>query len=388
MSVSSIGDPAGGLGDRGDTLGGARLEQLDDTRQTLGDVVTGHTTGVEGTHRQLGAGLTDGLGGDDADRLTDVDELAGGQRAAVAERAGADLGVAGEHRADLHRVDAGREQRTDDDVTEVDAGRGQHLAVLDDVLGERAGVDRGLDVVVHRAGAGALVGGRDRHRQATVGAAVVLTDDDVLRHVDQATGQVARVGGAQRGVGQALARAVRRDEELEHGQALAEVRADRSRDDVALRVRHQATHTGDLAQLHPVTTSTRGHHPVDGVGARQVRLHLLGDLVGRLGPDLDELLATLVVGDQTALVLGLDLGGLLLVALEDLELARRGDDVGDGDRGARAGRPVEAVLLERVEARRDLHLAVALGEVVDDRRQALLVDLVVDVRVVVAAASR
>src|SRR6478609_6974527 len=376
------GDPARRLGDRGDTLGGARLEQLDDTRQTLGDVVTGHTTGVEGTHRQLGAGLTDGLRGDDADRLTDVDELAGGERTAVAERAGADLGVAGEHRADLHRVDAGREQRTDDDVTEVDAGRGQHLTVLDDVLGERARVDRGLDVVVHRAVAGALVRRRDRHRQATVGAAVVLTDDDVLRHVDQTTGQVPRVGGAQRGVGQALAGTVRGDEELQHGQTLAEVRADRSRDDVALRVRHQATHTGDLAQLHPVTTSTRGDHPVDGVGARQVRLHLLGDLVGRLGPDLDELLATLVVGDQTTLVLGLDLGGLLLVALEDLELARRRDDVGDGDRGARAGRPVEAVLLERVEARRDLHLAVALGEVVDDRRQALLVDLVVDERVV------
>ena len=79
-------DPAGGLGDRGDTLGGARLEELDDTRQTLRDVVTGHTTGVEGTHRQLGAGLTDRLGGDDADGLADVDELAGRQRAAVAAR--------------------------------------------------------------------------------------------------------------------------------------------------------------------------------------------------------------------------------------------------------------------------------------------------------------
>ena len=33
-----------GLGDRGDTLGGARLEELLHTRQTVGDVVTGHTT--------------------------------------------------------------------------------------------------------------------------------------------------------------------------------------------------------------------------------------------------------------------------------------------------------------------------------------------------------
>ena len=59
--------------------------------QAVGDVLTRDTTGVEGAHRQLGAGLADRLGGDDADRLADVDDLAGGQRAAVAGRAGADL---------------------------------------------------------------------------------------------------------------------------------------------------------------------------------------------------------------------------------------------------------------------------------------------------------
>ncbi len=53
---------------------------------------------------------------------------------------------------------------------------------------------------------------------------------------------------------------------------------------------------------------------VDGVVLREVLLHRLGDLVGRLGPDLDELLATLVVGDQTLLELVLDLRGRLLVA--------------------------------------------------------------------------
>jgi len=42
----------------------------------VGDVGTGHTTGVEGTHRQLGAGLADGLRRDDADGLADVHPLA------------------------------------------------------------------------------------------------------------------------------------------------------------------------------------------------------------------------------------------------------------------------------------------------------------------------
>ena len=124
-------DAAGGLGDRRTTLGRAGLEELDHAGQTLRDVVRGgHTTGVEGTHRQLRAGLTDRLGGDDADRLADVDELAGGQRAAVALGAGAGLGVAGQHGADLDLLDAGRDELVDLDVAEVLAGGGEHLAGL------------------------------------------------------------------------------------------------------------------------------------------------------------------------------------------------------------------------------------------------------------------
>jgi hypothetical protein len=61
-------------------LGVRASKSSTDARQTLRDVVAGHTTGVEGTHRQLGAGLADRLGRDDADGLADVDELAGGQR--------------------------------------------------------------------------------------------------------------------------------------------------------------------------------------------------------------------------------------------------------------------------------------------------------------------
>src|SRR4029079_1804256 len=69
-------DPAGGLGDRRTPLRAARLEDLLATRQTLRDVVgRGHTAGVEGPHRQLGAGLADRLGGDDADRLARVAAL-------------------------------------------------------------------------------------------------------------------------------------------------------------------------------------------------------------------------------------------------------------------------------------------------------------------------
>ena len=82
---------------------------------------------------------------------------------------------------------------------------------------------------------------------AGVRAAVVLGDDDVLRHVDQAPRQVTGVGRAQRGVGQTLARAVRAQEVLERRQPFAEVGANRQRDDAAVRVGHQTAHAGQLA---------------------------------------------------------------------------------------------------------------------------------------------
>src|SRR5204862_1632469 len=44
--------------------------------------------------------------------------------------------------------------------------------------------------------------------------AILLRDDDVLRHVDEAAGEVPRVGGLERRVGQTFARAVRGDEVL------------------------------------------------------------------------------------------------------------------------------------------------------------------------------
>ena len=77
-------DHARGAGQDGLALRGTGLEQLDHPGQTVGDVDAGDATGVERPHGELGAGLADGLGGDDADRLAQLDVLAGGQRPAVA----------------------------------------------------------------------------------------------------------------------------------------------------------------------------------------------------------------------------------------------------------------------------------------------------------------
>ena len=61
-----------------------------------------YTSGVEGTHGQLGAGFADGLGGNDADRLARTHRLLGGQVHAVALGAHAAVGLAGQHLSLIH----------------------------------------------------------------------------------------------------------------------------------------------------------------------------------------------------------------------------------------------------------------------------------------------
>src|SRR5690606_26093134 len=180
---------------------------------------------------------------------------------------------------------------------------------------------------------------RDPDLQPLRAAAVVLADDDILRDVDETTREVPRVGRTERRVGETLTGTVRRDEVLRHTQALAVRGDDRAGDRLTLRVGHEATDTGDVAHLQPVTTGTRRHHPVDVVVLRVARLHRRGDLVGRLRPDVDELLAARRVVDQTLVVLGLDLRGLLLVLGHDRRLVGGGDDVRERDRDTRTRGP-------------------------------------------------
>ena len=156
--------------------------------------------------------------------------------------------------------------------------------------------------------------------------AVVLADDELLRHVDESPRQVAGVGGTQRGVGETLAGTVRGDEVLEDREAFTEVRLDRPRDDLSSWVGDEATHTGDLLHLQQVAAGTRAHHHVDRVELLRLHLflHRVTDAGRGLAPDLDLLLTPLVVGDDAALVLALDLLGFVLELGEEGGLARRG----------------------------------------------------------------
>src|SRR3954453_4878316 len=352
--------------DRGDlrqALRLARLEQLHDARQAVRDVRAGDAAGVERPHGQLRAGLADRLRGDDAHRVADLRRDARGQRAAVALLAHARGRAALEHRAhrDGHAVLAVERLQ---DLRELLAA--DDLAGLDEGAPVRA---LGADVLRRGAADQHLVRVAGWHPQrgldVLVRAAVLDPDDHVLRDVDQAPGEVARVGGAQRGVGQALAGTVRRGEVLEHVQALHEVRLHGPLDDLTLRVRHEASHARQLADLLEGPAGPGVGHHVDRVELVEVGDHRVGDLVRGGVPLLGDRQVALLLRDQALVVLVLERLHRLLVLGEDLRLGRRDDHVVLRDGHAGLGRVAEAEVLERVEHLGDRRRAERLHEVVD-----------------------
>src|SRR5690606_7919756 len=131
------------------------------------------------THRELRAGFTDRLGGDDADGFTDLHRLAGGEVETVALGAATALGFAGEHGADLQLLVA-------DALDRLGRVLVHELVVIERDLTRHRVLDlfaRGAAVDAEREGGSLFVAVIDRRDDDTAGSAAVLDgDDDVLRH--------------------------------------------------------------------------------------------------------------------------------------------------------------------------------------------------------------
>ncbi len=253
---------------------------------------------MEGTHGKLRARLADGLCGNDTYGLTDIHGPACSQVRPVALGANAILAAAGEHAAALHALDA-RGQNAVADII------GNELVALDDDPAPLR-----IDHPLRRIAAQQPVAQRLHHLIpfqdlgdghalgdfAAVLVAILFPDDDILGNVDQAAGKVTRVRRAQRRIRKALARAVGGDEELEHREAFAEVRPDGHLDDLARRIRHQAAHARQLADLVGAAARAGVCHHVDGVIFIQ-RFHQgAGHVVRGLFPNVDHVPPALRIG--------------------------------------------------------------------------------------------
>ena len=221
------------------------------------------------------------------------------------------------------------------------------------------------------------------HLDAALGAAIRLADDGILRDVDEAAGEVARVRRLERRVGKALAGAVRRVEVLEHVEAFLEVRDDRALDDLAGGLRHQAAHRRELLHLRRRAAGARMRHHVDRVDGlvasgvvllhrRDAVHHLGGEAVRALRPGVDDLVVFLALGDQAVLVLLLVILRQRARLLDDRPLVLGHDHVvlAEGDAGLE--RVIEAERHGAVAEDDRLLLTAVAVDGVDHSRDLLL----------------
>src|SRR5699024_2309289 len=285
----------------GHRLGAAALKQFFHARKTLGDIFGRRdTAGMEGTHGQLGARLTDRLGRDDADAFADLDALAVGHVGTIAPGADADMGAAGHDAADLKLGNAGFFDLFGvKHVHHPVFGNKQVAGVRVKHIMQRITADQAFGKAFDRSIALADFTDHD----AFGGVAVFFADDDFLADIDETAGQVTRVGGAQRGIGQTLAGASGRNEIFKDVQAFAVVGANRHFQRFAGGIGQQAAHAGQLLDLVHRTTGTGVRHHIDGVAlvvGAQVGGQRVRDFLGGLLPDFNRLLVALFIRNQAA----------------------------------------------------------------------------------------
>ena len=90
------------LSDNGKTFGFPGLKKFLHTGKTLCDVITGHTTCMERSHRQLSTRLANGLGRNDSHRFSHLHRLTGSHIRSITFCADAHMGTAGEYISDFH----------------------------------------------------------------------------------------------------------------------------------------------------------------------------------------------------------------------------------------------------------------------------------------------
>ncbi|SCJ53759.1 Uncharacterised protein [uncultured Ruminococcus sp.] len=203
--------------------------------------------------------------------------------------------------------------------------------------------------------------------------AVVFANDDVLRYVDETTGQVARVSRTQSRVGQTLTGAVARRKVIQYGQAFAEVRLDRQVDDTAGRVSHQAAHAGNLTNLLLVAAGAGVSHHKDGVERVHVIHHGFRHIVRRLFPNGAGLAVPFVFSNQAAEVHFRNILNLLIGFVENIPFFSRNLNVRNSDGHAGLPRVMIADSLDAVKEGRCLRIAYEMEAGVDKLADFLLI---------------
>ena len=160
--------------------------------------------------------------------------------------------------------------------------------------------------------------------QATQGTAILLSNDDIMRYVNKTTSQVTSIGSLHRGISKTLTSTVRSDKVLQHRHTLLKVRKDRVLNNLRtfctslLRLSHQTTHTRQLLNLILRTTGSGIKHHIHSVESLVCLGHFLHQDITQVGvnvsPSINYLVVTLLVGNETHIIVVGDFLNLLLTS--------------------------------------------------------------------------
>ena len=145
------------------------------------------TADVERTHGQLGAGLTDRLRGDDAERVAFLGQTVAGQIAAVTLDADAAQSFAGQRGTDQHALDAALLDQFDHFRRELLAGAHDQAAVRKRGVADILRTEAAQNAVLQRHDGFVTLDDR-AGPDALAGTAILFAADDILRDVDQTAG--------------------------------------------------------------------------------------------------------------------------------------------------------------------------------------------------------
>ena len=128
-----------------------------------------------------------------------------------------------------------------------------------------------------------------------------------------------------------------RDEVLQYAHTFLEVGENRVFNNLRtfctslLRLSHQTTHTGQLGNLIGRTTGTGIQHHKYGIETLVSFRHLLHQGTLQIGigvrPGINNLVVTLIIGDETHIIIGNNLVNLLVTLRYDVLLLLRDNDI-------------------------------------------------------------
>ena len=173
--------------------------------------------------------------------------------------------------------------------------------------------------------------------EATECTTVCFIDNHIMANIHQTACQITSIGSLQSGIGQTLTSTVSRDKVLQHAHTFLEVRKNwvlnnlRSFCTSFLGLSHQTTHTCQLSNLVSRTTGTRIQHHEHGIETLVGFCHLFHQCLLQVGinvcPRINYLIVTLLVCNETHIIVGGNLINLIVTTLHNLFLLNRNDDI-------------------------------------------------------------